>query len=668
MFSENVFAKKDPKDPKPPKDPKKPKKIKELSATSTSISEINLSWTAPNDGGSAITGYQIDQKDGAWSTIIPNTGDTLTTYSVTGLAVDTTYKYRVSAINAIGIGPPSTISSATTYATSTVSSSPTNLQAFSGNNAVTLTWDVPSSDGGSPIIDYIVQFSDNNKFTWSIFDDGVSTQTQIIVSSLQNNITYFFRVSALNSVGEGPSSQIYAIPTGSMGSGSSDSNSSPPPEIRGIGFYMIDIADVPDPSSKTLFDLELSKDGEFIDFIPYSKHSDELDKKHFGEFESYEKHGQYILLDDNKIFPTLVGDIGKQIQLQIKLEDDYASSKIEHLGFYTALKENHPLLPGLGIIWNKGQPLEIIDKNNLLKDVKFNTSIEDGKFWAIIDLVFDKEVEKSNILLETWDEGRKTQRKIIKESFEIVPFIDNSQKHFVSLFADIDMSHDTSNPTCKVDNRCFTPNNAEIIEGGIVSWINTDTLMHDIESGTPGNPDNRFDLHLLPGETIQRKFEYAGLYQYHCSIHPWATGSVTVISKENLTEIKYDEKKPALLIASTSSSGSIMIENQEILIVPNKNLNVEISGHISEQKGSQPIKIDIIKPDGSSEMIKTSTNDNGYYFIPAILDKKWLSGEYTVVTFYKNKEIASIEFIVTNDKDGQFERKLDESKSPYMVE
>lgn len=88
-----------------------------LSATAMSHSRINLSWTAGNDGGSAITGYKIERStDGGstWSTISANTGSAATTYSNTRLAPDTTYTYRVSAINAIGTSAPSDTATATT--------------------------------------------------------------------------------------------------------------------------------------------------------------------------------------------------------------------------------------------------------------------------------------------------------------------------------------------------------------------------------------------------------------------------------------------------------------------------------------------------------------------------------------------------------------------------
>jgi len=95
-----------------------------LEATAASSSQINLSWTAPSDnGGSVIIGYKIERSidnGSTWSTIVSNTGSVETTYSDTGLASNTTYTYRVSAINSVGTSNPSNMSSATTMAILTV--------------------------------------------------------------------------------------------------------------------------------------------------------------------------------------------------------------------------------------------------------------------------------------------------------------------------------------------------------------------------------------------------------------------------------------------------------------------------------------------------------------------------------------------------------------------
>ena len=101
--------------PPPPTAPQSPT---DLSATVISSSQIDLSWTAPSDdGGSAITGYQIEKStDGgtSWSILVANTNSASTTYSDTGLSPSTTYSYRVSAINSAGTSSPSNVATVTT--------------------------------------------------------------------------------------------------------------------------------------------------------------------------------------------------------------------------------------------------------------------------------------------------------------------------------------------------------------------------------------------------------------------------------------------------------------------------------------------------------------------------------------------------------------------------
>ena len=88
---------------------------------------VALEWKAPTDnGGSAITGYRIEHSgDGGltWEASDVAIGDEELSvlvgvyfYGVTGLSTSTTYRFRVSARNANGVGVPSAVLEATTRA------------------------------------------------------------------------------------------------------------------------------------------------------------------------------------------------------------------------------------------------------------------------------------------------------------------------------------------------------------------------------------------------------------------------------------------------------------------------------------------------------------------------------------------------------------------------
>jgi titin len=73
-----------------------------------------------------------------------------------------------------------------------------------GDAQVTLQWLAPSSNGGAPITDYVVQFSSDSGATWTTFTDDVSVETTATITGLTNGTEYIFRVAAVNIVGTGP--------------------------------------------------------------------------------------------------------------------------------------------------------------------------------------------------------------------------------------------------------------------------------------------------------------------------------------------------------------------------------------------------------------------------------------------------------------------------------
>ena len=89
-----------------------------LTATADGAYEIDLSWMAPaQTGGTAIRGYLVEVSDDAglnWSVVTADTESADTTYEHGGLTAQTTYRYRVSAINHSDTGEPSDYAEATT--------------------------------------------------------------------------------------------------------------------------------------------------------------------------------------------------------------------------------------------------------------------------------------------------------------------------------------------------------------------------------------------------------------------------------------------------------------------------------------------------------------------------------------------------------------------------
>ncbi len=172
-------------------------------------SQVVLTWSAPaSDGGASIIGYNVYRSTSPGTeTLLISLGDLLT-YTNTGLTNGVTYYYRVSAVNSEG---ESAFSNEAWATPATVPTSPLDLVATPGDAQVVLTWNVPTDEGGASITSYCVYRSTSpGTETLLITLGNVLTYTDTVVS---NGQIYYYRVSAVNSVGEGPlSNEAYAIP------------------------------------------------------------------------------------------------------------------------------------------------------------------------------------------------------------------------------------------------------------------------------------------------------------------------------------------------------------------------------------------------------------------------------------------------------------------------
>ena len=180
-----------------------------LRTTSIFGSQISLAWDAPiSANGSKITGYEVWMETaGVWSKRL-TTSQTIA--NVASLTANTSYAFRVLAVNAIGVSQPSnTILVSTTSATPTVVAMTTrsNLTA----TTITVNWNpVAAIDATTPITyRAVVTNLQNNTLvgTYTLSTNSIS------LTNLTRYTIYSIVVTALSGTIAGPPSTPYTFQT-----------------------------------------------------------------------------------------------------------------------------------------------------------------------------------------------------------------------------------------------------------------------------------------------------------------------------------------------------------------------------------------------------------------------------------------------------------------------
>jgi subtilisin family serine protease/fibronectin type 3 domain-containing protein len=171
-----------------------------LTATGVSKGQINLNWTAVT-GATKYIIYRATSQTGTYSYVGTSTTNA---YSNAWLGANTTYWYKVSSVNTTGEGAPSVVVSGKTLAASTIAA-PTGLTATGvSKSQINLKWTAVTGT-----TKYNIYRATSQTGTYSYV--GSSTTNAYSNASLGANTTYWYKVSAVDSTGEG--SQTTAVST-----------------------------------------------------------------------------------------------------------------------------------------------------------------------------------------------------------------------------------------------------------------------------------------------------------------------------------------------------------------------------------------------------------------------------------------------------------------------
>ncbi len=162
-----------------------------VSAFPAGAGQASVSFTAPSDGGSAITGYAVLVRPGG-RVINAGSGIPVTVY---GLLTGVNYTFIVRARNAVGLSLPSGPSAMLKLVS--VPGAPIITMTRPGNGQVTVFFLSPRMNGGSAISGYTVTSSGGQTMSGS---------SPLTVTGLTNGTAYTFTVAASNAQGLGPAS------------------------------------------------------------------------------------------------------------------------------------------------------------------------------------------------------------------------------------------------------------------------------------------------------------------------------------------------------------------------------------------------------------------------------------------------------------------------------
>lgn len=175
----------------------------------TTLGHVFLTWTAPaSNGGSPVTVYKVFRGTASdASTHVQIATAIPSSYDDTLITVGKTYFYSIKAVNIVGDSSSSGVASALIKG---LPGTPNTLTSLISDRSVVLSWSAPTSDGYSPITAYKIYRSGTSG---SESYAATVTGTTFSDAGLVNGNFYYYRVSAMNAMGEGPlSAEVYDSP------------------------------------------------------------------------------------------------------------------------------------------------------------------------------------------------------------------------------------------------------------------------------------------------------------------------------------------------------------------------------------------------------------------------------------------------------------------------
>lgn len=188
----------------------KPDRPEAIAVLDVKKDSVVIEWRPPtDDGGLEITKYTIEKSDPdniVWIKVA-EVERSIESYCVQKLLPNAQYIFRIMAMNPIGASEPiesEPVMIRVKVEPPTAPRMPTEISGMT-DTSLTLAWQVPEKDGGSKILEYIVEMkATDTKEEWRKCGMSAGDCTNLFVEKLVKETSYEFRISARNSAGTGP--------------------------------------------------------------------------------------------------------------------------------------------------------------------------------------------------------------------------------------------------------------------------------------------------------------------------------------------------------------------------------------------------------------------------------------------------------------------------------
>ncbi|CAF3389468.1 unnamed protein product [Rotaria socialis] len=174
-----------------------------------SASSIDCTWQPPlSDGGTTLTGYLIQRRDitrPIWVKAGHVNGD-ICRFTIKDLPDEGSYLIQIFSENSEGqsLEPLAIEQPVKLMRKVDVPEPPAKLDVIAKtDSSITLQWEMPRSDGGSPLTEYLLEMRDKKgkNSEWTQVQILPTITTSFRVTKLNEDVYYNFRIKAANTIG-----------------------------------------------------------------------------------------------------------------------------------------------------------------------------------------------------------------------------------------------------------------------------------------------------------------------------------------------------------------------------------------------------------------------------------------------------------------------------------